>query len=312
MGNSVMDDREFIDILKDEPQWVIVMCNLLAGLKAKLYSESFVKKAIGDWRESYLRYLSAGEPNPVAAAIHDMADYNRMHVTVETDANISCTHSLPAIRASQLTTDPEDRSSLAANTKLGTGHPSSPRFTATQLVKISKGRVIGDPKRPERPVFLASFRDIEPLLKNEDKADQIRDKLGLVNWKEGTEYVMLKFQGEQLASLQHGRPTFADAGSHRRFKATASAKENQKKRDWGFALDLKAFAQRNNSPDGGRERICNQIRGESLAPEVQLHPLGFVAKARGDTIDDNDDAYAAFLRDGRSVGDIASSVKAIL
>jgi hypothetical protein len=322
-----MNNHDFIDKLLQKPLGVIVLCNILDGLDAGLYGENFVRDAMDSWREDFLRREGENEDKRLSGSLDSLVTRPasasgrpapclrlRCQVTVaEALAATSYAHSMLADSFIRHVLHPDDQAFLVREGVLGTG--PTPRFlehSISQTVRIGHAKCIGSPFIPDKVVFLAPFDDVSPLLANASKANAVRDRLGLVHRKRDDELVLLELPGKDLAVLQQGRPSFVDAGSHRRFKAVASNAVNQGKADWGFTLDLEGFANTGAPTDGVRERVCEQISADRVS-SIRLHPLGRVTSAdRGTSPMDDNEAYAKSICGGRSLEAIATRMKGIV
>jgi hypothetical protein len=160
--------------------------------------------------------------------------------------------------------------------------------------------------------LVATIKAIEPFLLGTDKANEVRDRLGLLHRKKTQELVMLEMQVSELADLPQARPTFVDAGMHQRFQAIANHPTNRSKKDWGFTLDLAKFANTSIREDGLPERVVARIEVHDVST-IKLYPLGQITdEDRGTTTTDDDTKYAECLLGTRSQADILSRIKAIL
>ncbi len=151
---------------------------------------------------------------------------------------------------------------------------------------------------PGGVVWLTPSAGVAHLLKSNRAADRLRDVLGLQHHLRGRCLAVLHLDDAAVQRCVTARPTFADAGSHRRFKARADAKRNRKRSAWGHTSDLARLAQGAPILDGRPERVCGPIPTADLDP-IRITPLGTTAKTRGATSKgatrDDDPAFAAQL-----------------
>jgi len=330
-----MNNHEFIDRLLQKPpnpRWIIVLCNILDGLdsKPKLYDDNFVREAVTWWREDFLLRLKAMKPKEneddlletsltilgtpgAPSGIKPSSPKPDLRLKCRTSAPTTSSYTNAMLAATFVlrVLHPDDQADLGGDGELGAGPKYFMGYAVSQKVRIQPGEGIG---KPGGIVFLAAFRDVAPLLTGATKANDVRDHLGLVHWEKNKAYVMLELNAGELTSLRQGRPTFVDAGSHRRFMAVASDPANQTKVDWGFTLDLDGFANTRTAVDGLPERVCERIEASNVS-SIKLHPLGLVTAAnRGMTPADDDEKYAKWLleRSKRSLADIETRMKEIV
>lgn len=305
------------------PRWVIVLCNILDGHDAGLYDANFLKQAIEWWRDEFLwrksAYPTETEDDHLAVTLDTLLVPDALSKfkpgRPKPDFQLKCrtrngvenyAHSMSAESFLTWVLHDVDRRTLASDGLLSLGTPRFVDQDDYPVVRIGDGKNVG---QTGKVAFLALFSAIEPLLTASTKANDVRDGLGLVHWKKYGEYVLLEIEASDLEKLCLGRPTFVDAGSHRRFKATANDPANQVKSDWGFTLNLNDFTQTGKPIDGMAERVCEQIK-QSDVSSLKLYPLGQItAEDRGATPSDDDEKYSNCLRGIRSVVDIVTRIK---
>ena len=303
-----MENQNFVSQLlsSENPRWVIVLCNILDGLDAKLYDEDFVREAIGGWRSGSLRHQGTlPDDDQLKTDLDTLATKFRLKCPVSDTKNEvvgNYAHAMSAESFLRWVVHSDNRNAQLSDAEVGI--IGVPRFVASRKVRIAPGKGIGE---PGRVVFLAPFADLAPLLSSSTKANDVRDRAGLMKWKKGQEYIVLELDARELAAVRLSRPTFADAGSHRRFKAVASDPANHSRSDWGFTLDLNHFVTTGTAVDGIPERVCARIEAGNIS-SITLHPLEFVSTGNpGD-----DEAYARCLLRGRSVVDIETRIKGVV
>ena len=127
-----------------------------------------------------------------------------------------------------------------------------------------------------RPAFEARKRAAASL------ADFARDFLGLIHHKTGQHLIALHVPASAVAQVATARPTFADAGRHRRFMAAAAGDPPPYQHAWGQTLDLDAFQDTGELADGAAERVCARIDTTHLGGKsLQFEYLGRVVHTRG-------------------------------
>ena len=169
-----------------------------------------------------------------------------------------------------------------------------------------------------RPGAVAWFTRRDSLAKAQEKLDRhlaqrTRDALGLVHRGKGVVLGVLHIPALLLRPAGFSRPTFADAGSHVRFKTWPDGKRARRNRAWGFAVDLSKVASGDVYVDGCVERVTRSISGANLAShgtfEVEL--LGAVVNAT-DAGPRADRAFSKRLRDTLTAQELASKLRRLL
>ena len=137
--------------------------------------------------------------------------------------------------------------------------------------------------------------------------------MGLVHHEDGAMLAAMHFQPLTLSAHPSARPTFADAGCHRRFKTWPDDEAAQKERGWGRTVDLRALHAAAASVDGCPERIAKSIPGHSLAngATFEFELLGAV-RASADQGDAADAAFAMGLSNGRTVAELGTELSTLI
>ena len=151
----------------------------------------------------------------------------------------------------------------------------------------------------------------------EQPADRARDVLGLVHQKPRNVLVALHFPWSVTDKVRSARPTFMDAGDHRRFRAQAGARHRRRMAAWGHTVDLAKVSAKAKNVDGLPERICGEIDSGALAPtggKFSFTPLGRVTTERGHDANthDNDAAFARRMANGRADPELANALLEII
>lgn len=142
-------------------------------------------------------------------------------------------------------------------------------------------------------------------------ADRARDVLGLVDHKPDDILIVLQLPWKVMEVMESERPTFMDAGSHRRFQAVARLQKNRRRSAWGCTVDLARLSDKSANADGLPERVRRPVKGNELGPErtFGFSLLGQVAIDRDtDPPLDGDNAFAQFLMRGRTTETLRKSV----
>ena len=147
-------------------------------------------------------------------------------------------------------------------------------------------------------------------------ADRARDVLGLVHRKPPDVLVALYFPWAVMDKVRSARPTFMDAGDHRRFRARAGARHRQRMTAWGHTVDLAKVSAKAKNVDGLPERVCGEIDSGALAPTGRFGftPLGRVTTKRGHKADThgNHAAFARRMANGRTNRKLANALLGII
>jgi hypothetical protein len=113
-----------------------------------------------------------------------------------------------------------------------------------------------------------------------DKASDSRDYLGLVHHQTNVHLIALHIPASAVKLVESNRPTFADAGQHRRF--LVSCLPASFAHDWGQTLDLAQLEEGSTVASGGAERVAARIQAQHLAGlPLQFDYLGKVRSSRG-------------------------------
>lgn len=132
----------------------------------------------------------------------------------------------------------------------------------------------------------------------ETRATRIRDELGLIDIKDSTYLLSLRFPAASLhviPDFKMARPGFADRGN-RRFAVYLNKKgESWYRNNWGLTVHLRKLRARpNKEVNGAPERICLAIPLSHIGDSIQVEPLGWVVGTRGGEVGIDDDE--AFIR----------------
>ena len=147
-------------------------------------------------------------------------------------------------------------------------------------------------------------------------ADRARDVLGLVHRQPPDVLVAFHFPWAVMDNVRSARPTFMDAGDHRRFRAQAGARHRRRMAAWGHTVDLAKVSAKAKNVDGLPERVCGEIDSGALAPTDRFGftPLGRVTTERGHSADThgNDAAFARRMANGRTNRKLATALSGII
>ena len=120
-----------------------------------------------------------------------------------------------------------------------------------------------------------------------------------------------------MDKVQSARPTFMDAGDHRRFRARADARHRRRMAAWGHTADLAKVSAKAKNVDGLPEWVCGEIDTDALAPtggKFGFTPLGRVTTKRDHDANthDNDAAFARRMANGRTDRELANTLLEII
>jgi hypothetical protein len=124
-------------------------------------------------------------------------------------------------------------------------------------------------------------------------ADFARDHLGLIHRGLGQHLVAMHLPGNAIDLVASARPTFADAGAHRRFLVLSEETPPPFAPAWGQTLNLAHFEAMGNFASGGAERVCTRIHLDDLGGQrIPYQYLGRLRETRG-VAAATDEYYAA-------------------
>ncbi|RYY26089.1 MAG: hypothetical protein EOP62_11450 [Sphingomonadales bacterium] len=152
-------------------------------------------------------------------------------------------------------------------------------------------------------VWITPRPEFEQQLELSDHpADFARDHLGLVHRGSGQHLVAMHIPATAIDLVASARPTFADAGGHRRFLVLPEDTPPPFPQAWGQTLDLARFETIGNLASGGAERVCARIHLDDLGGQtIPYHYLGRLRETRGVAAATDED-YAGCLVARDAVG----------
>lgn len=304
-----MDKIDFLDCLLECPRGQIVLCNMLDGLDEELFAQDFVRDVFNWWHDYFLfRFPNTGDCNTenellatLDLLLFELTPPNYQHVTTRPDFHFACgyaTHDeddngylhvtdvhgfifhLMASEArdrnlDDITISPEPTDKEVAGFNL-----KKPR-----KIRLKEKNADGSPMtlgRKGRGLWFTSADQLPGNGKVTLSADNVRDYLGLVHYVKDTALMTIRLPAYILKTAKTGRPTFADAGGHTRFKARADLPKHQKNKAWGYAADLDSFATSGKTIDGWPERIAAPLPTSHFPKRaVETLPLQTLAHTRG-------------------------------
>ncbi len=144
------------------------------------------------------------------------------------------------------------------------------------------------------------------------KADTARDALGLVHRQPSTlpdpplVLVALRLPKQLAKTTAHFRPTFIDAGSHRRFSAAHRPKSRPDMQEWGSTIDLAVLDTDGVLANGYPERVIRPLDfgGRLASTKIKFDVLGEVTRRTA-----MDDAlFSQLLADARDDAELKARV----
>ena len=313
----------------------IVACNIVAGIQHGLVDAAWAAGVLAWMGElgSHAKYADAAEfrralddlrmHRPPARLPADPPDVRLGGTDTPGPFEVEVSWVQPAWRLGELMS-PEDHERFARE---GLVLPSSSsdalstamvnewqsRSAPTRMARVKPTVTLGRPHDvvwfTRRSVFRDALDAVSPTL----RGHRAREVLGLVHYREGAMLAAMHFQPPTLSACLSARPTFADAGRHRRFKTWPDDQAARKERGWGRTVDLHALHAAIASVDGCPERIAKSIPGHSLAngATFEFELLGAV-QASADQGDVADAAFATRLSNGRTVAELGTDLNTLI
>lgn len=141
--------------------------------------------------------------------------------------------------------------------------------------------------------------------------DGARDALGLIDRCTGVALIEIRFPANKLVSVKWARPTFADAGTHRRFRTINDDNTSPSISGWGCTVDLGRFAAGDPVLDGLPERVVEPLAFDRDL-EAEFSFVGGTTSTRGLTAaKDDDEAFARRVLRRRTVADLRNRLTAL-
>lgn len=331
-----MNTDQVIDHLLRCTAGQIVACNIVAGIENELIDRRWVSEvlalmgALGDLEEyaepmQFVRALDDLQTRtypPGVSLLTEQLDI-RLHgnaAPTQFEVEVSCV--LPAWVLGKVMLN-EDKQRLAGE---GLVMPTSPtEFLADSTIdawrnkpsSVRKARL--DPALPlgrqHSVVWFTRREALEEALAAEDandRAQRTRDLLGLVHHQQGATLSALHFPPQTMSACLSSRPTFANAGSHARFKTWPDGDVARERHDWGTTVDLRALDAAARSVDGCPERVTKTFKGHVLSNNgaFEFDLLGSVRTPLGQG-EAADAAFANRLMNGLTAPDIGAKLKAL-
>jgi len=146
-----------------------------------------------------------------------------------------------------------------------------------RVVALRHRRTIG---RRGGVLWVTPAKDVKKDMVGPGAADRVRDRLGLIHRVAGEALLAVHLPSISIKAEESGRPTFADAAGHARFKTRPDRARNRRRSTWGYTLDLERLAGGERSLDGLPERVVLAIPAGRIG-RLQVRPLGHLTLTRG-------------------------------
>ena len=326
--------EQVIERLLETAGGQVVACNVLAGVQNNLVDAAWVAEVLASMGEigsdadyagvgGFLGVLDDLRTRPSTVTASGLPDIRLGGTDAPSPFEVEVSCILPAWRAGTLMSR-EDRRRLARE---GLALPRSEadplattmvnewqsRPAGARMVRIDPAATVG---RPDDVIWFTRrsvFDDALALMPTNVRAQRARDLLGLVHHQEGAMLAAMHFDPPTLSACPSARPTFADAGSHARFKTWPDDEVARKDPSWGRTVDLHALDADAASVDGCPERIAKSTRGDSLANggTFEFELLGAVQTSANQG-DATDVTFFRRLSKGRSAVEIGAELKALI
>jgi hypothetical protein len=314
-----------IRLLCKEDAGFIMACNILDALKANLLSVSILREFIQCCVDRFDPVIHKTTNSVIALFSKTARGYNnkgklfllacRHKATPRKDRKMSNTMAYSTFKNSLV--DDSDRARRFGYwppSGSDRAHPAWERLLkgyAKGTCRLTKSKWIG---RERQSIFwVLPFDELELISttsSKEELATSVRDRLGLIHYEKGDSLVAISLSADKLKGRRQARPTFADAGGHRRFKTIPDVSRNRLQKSWGHTADLLKFKAGDPNIDGTMERVIEAISTDDLI-EIDYWVLGFVSNTRGLEITDNDAAFATRIMSGRSKNTLIKELMAI-
>ena len=262
-----MSPQDVVEALVESPVGEIVACNIAHGISERLIDRHFARHVL-EWVGRLMVHEGGHQPEDLVGAIEAVRDRSypaNMHdrasapdfrangrvsaADEDVNAEMSCVAPASILREWIHPADLERLRAEGLTFPLGGQGPMvSEIIQRWRMQSPNHQRVRFNPNASlGRPGAVAWFTRRDCLAKAQKGLDhhlsqRTRDALGLVHHGEGVVLGVLHIPALLLRPAGFSRPTFADAGSHVRFKTWPDGKKARRNRAWGFAVDLSRVA----------------------------------------------------------------------
>lgn len=312
-----------INLLLKEPIGIIVGYNIISALKEDLISIDIVKDLLGKCVKAFTEN-SVNETSHLIGQFVDVINGDRPLSGPKKKFHFACKNSTRLVTERGEFSTAVDffslKSHLIRRSALISGHAymlSSPhpndsvylKFMDQIIEQLNGKKDIYRPgaqlgSNPKSPLFwiTPSQEPKQERMNNplEALGDAIRDLLGLYHHEKNIPLIEIRISGNKIRSRKHARPTFADAGFHKRFRNCPESKAAKKTPGWGWTVHLDKLTNPSLCADGAKERIVEPIPfNEDLGAILEF--AGCTKITRGLTSSDDDKAFSVRLSNGVSL-----------
>ncbi len=313
-----------VDLLLREPSGQIVAFNILASREKNLLSENFLKIFLSHCLKAF-KEDGVANTEELISQFEDVAREKRPINGSPKSFLFVCKRRTPSVT---------ERSTVCNVIKIGTlkrnilkdslttsGHgvllsnpdPTDPaiEYAVEELNTISdkyrSGAKLGG--NPKRPLFwiTPSIEKERRVNTSSERADCVRDRLGLINYGNNKALVEIQIPGNVILEHESARPTFIDAVSLSRFRVSPDTIKAEKRSAWGCTVDLAKFTDQWPQIDGLPERVVSPIDcNENLG--LKFKHIGRTTSSRGNGLQDNDEAFAKRLSNGTHLDSLKQDI----
>ncbi|MBF0141711.1 MAG: hypothetical protein HQL74_15740 [Magnetococcales bacterium] len=325
----------YLKRVADNPFGWIVLCNLLDGLDQNLFGKEFAAGLLLGWMREYARQreqdnrkLRAGQSlfrhrskeeilrdsfdtvcgAPMNGVSWPECPKNGFRVHCQ-----RALHNQPPLENYINITDArdfvdermhsEEKTKLSGelwfNGVLGTTYMAWDSWrpvdkTAVRLNPLGPSGDAATIGNPAKVLWITPEEEVREFIGRALPADGLRDALGLLHFY-NHQLLAITLPKVTVEGQEHGRPTVADAGSHRRHMAHSSCRADGKVMPWGWTANLDKFANGASHIDGLPERVAKPVPVVNL-PAVDVQALGSCGPERGLSAGvDDDEKFARML-----------------
>ena len=296
-----------INLLLIEPIGRIVACNILAAVNENVLTRGLVKAFL----ENCLNAFVEAPVKTTEELIGQFEEVARGERPIRNGSHsqflFACTKRTTAIsKTSEVSTVIEVGTLVHYLIEVADGHASFLSYPdATDSMLKDAIERLNDRSdfyrsdaylggNPDRPFFWITLTEMLSTVRRdnspEDLGDAIRDRLGLIHYEDNIPLVELRIPGTRLRSRKHARPTFADAGSHRRFRIRPDKSSARQRSGWGWTVDLLHFANGNTCIDGIPERVVERT-AFNADTGARFVFAGVTKNVRGEKENENDSSF---------------------
>lgn len=308
IGLILLELKQFLEILLSSPKGKIIVCNIIDGIQHSLIETSFVvdvltrasgimalngysnsHEAINTFatirEREYENPLDDGNEPPEfrLGGLHGSFDGENSHdltcvIRFSTVREIVKTENIESIKELDLRlTEPQEEAQIEPfiNDWIRRWNEN---LTFNRRVQLDQSHTLG---LPNSVVWFTTRVSLQKTFgtKRSNKAQLVRDSLGLVQHNQGDLLAALHFPSRLFSKIQSNRPTFFDGANHSRFRTWPDSQSARLNMAWGHTVDLAKVDAEAKVIDGCVERVTLPLSGlalERLGLDCELEFLGRV------------------------------------